>query len=281
MNFIHQDNIDMLWEVVSDQELFRCLSPGVQTQVYSMFIHNLKGFYAAEKEKPHTLVDLNKKYIMLILNHLKTQFPIRKIRLEPVSQRDENSIKEVYTHNEPHTTQDETKSHRVSLQTQQFNEDLMRRQAEFEDAMVLKPPPPPAFTDKLDDGPLLELDAMVKKMQAERNYDRLASNPDTTEKEKDEKDEKVEKVEKKEKTDKQKKVSWSATNETKVFDPEIVDLDREPHGMLFDDFFSKLKRQPSERKETIQPHSPFHQIMQDLASIHQKLDLLLGRTVQK
>ena len=85
--FVQKENIQMLWDVVSDEDIFKFLSPDIQSKIYDVFTNNIKGFFEVEKTKNSSLVDTNKKYILLILNYIKQTYPYQpskiKIHTEP------------------------------------------------------------------------------------------------------------------------------------------------------------------------------------------------------
>ena len=154
--FIKKENVSMLWDVISDEEIFNFLSRDIQGKIYQLFLNNIKGFYESENIKTNSLVDMNKKYILLILNHIKKNYPIQPnkitIHTEPV--------KESITYEE---IQNERKS--------KFEKDYNRRQEEFEEYINIKAPPVPEFADKDKDRPIKEMDKILKDMQAQRNYE--------------------------------------------------------------------------------------------------------------
>lgn len=154
--FVQKDNVTMLWEVISDEENFKFLTRDVQAKVYQLFLNNIQGFFDNEKTKTNSLVDINKKYILLILNHIKRNFNItpNKITIH------QEPIKESITYEE---IQNDKRS--------KFERDFNRRQEEFEDAMTIKAPPVPEFADKETDRPIKEMDKILKEMQAQRNYE--------------------------------------------------------------------------------------------------------------
>ena len=157
-NFLHKENLNTLWDVISDEDIFKFLSRDIQSKVAELFSNNFKGFFEIEKTKTSSLVDINKKYIMLILNHIKktyTQQMPNKIKI-----LDETPSKEIITAEELHN---ERKS--------QFDKDLFKRQEEFENIMVVKSPPLPNFLDKYEDKPIGEMDKIIKEMTSKRNYD--------------------------------------------------------------------------------------------------------------
>jgi hypothetical protein len=157
--FIQKENIQMLWDVVSDEDIFKFLSPDIQTKIYDVFINNIKGFFEVENTKTNSLVDINKKYILLILNYIKKTYPYQPSKIKIHS---EPPVKELITYEEIHN---DRKS--------QFDKDFSKRQEEFEDFMNVKPPPVPEFSDPAGktDKPIKEMDKIIKDMQSQRNYE--------------------------------------------------------------------------------------------------------------
>ena len=81
INFLKEQNIKMLWDVVSDEDIFRFLTPDNQSKIYQLFLNNIEGFSENEGTKTISLVNLNKKYILLILNHIKKTYSPSKIKI--------------------------------------------------------------------------------------------------------------------------------------------------------------------------------------------------------
>ena len=156
--FNTKDNIKMLWDVISDEDIFTFLTPDIQCKIYNLFLNNIQGFFEAERKKSNLLVDLNKKYILLILNHIKKTYPYQPSKIKIYNEQPQ--LKELITFEE---IQNDRKS--------QFEKDFNRRQEEFEDSMTLKAPPVPEFADKESDKPIKEMDKILKEMQAQRNYE--------------------------------------------------------------------------------------------------------------
>lgn len=155
--FNKKDNIQMLWDIVSDEDIFKFLTPDIQSKIYNLFLSNIQGFFENERTKNNPLVDLNKKYILLILNHIKKTYPYQPSKIKIHS---EPPVKELITY-------EEIKNDRKS----QFEKDFSRRQEEFEDSMTIKLPPLPKFADRETDKPIKEIDKILKEMQAQRNYE--------------------------------------------------------------------------------------------------------------
>lgn len=154
--FMQKDNVNMLWEVISDEEIFKFLSRDIQVKIYQLFSNNIQGFFESERIKTNSLVDMNKKYILLILNHIKKNYPIQANKITIHSE----PVKDLITYED---IQNERKS--------KFEQDFNRRQEEFQDFMTVKTPAVPEFADKDRDQPIKEMDKILKEMQAQRNYE--------------------------------------------------------------------------------------------------------------
>ena len=156
--FLKKENVDTLWDVIVDEDVFKFLSRDVQGKVFQIFVENIKGFYEIERKTSTNLIDVNKKYILLILNYIKKNYSQQipnKIKIF-----EDAPVKESITYEE---IQNEKKS--------QFEKDLQLRQQEFTNAMALPVPEVPEFSDKFTEGPISEMDKMIKEMTAKRNYD--------------------------------------------------------------------------------------------------------------
>ena len=154
--FMQKDNVTMLWEVISDEEMFKFLPRDAQGKIYQLFLNNIQGFFDSEKIKTNSLVDMNKKYILLILNHIKKNYSNQPSKITIHN----DPVKELITYEE---IQNERKT--------KFERDFNKRQEEFEDFMTVKAPPVPEFADKDKDRPIKEMDKILKEMQAQRNYE--------------------------------------------------------------------------------------------------------------
>jgi hypothetical protein len=162
-NFLNKDNVKILWDVISDEDIIKTQSLDFKENIFNLFTSNIKGFYDVESKKATNLVELNKKYIMLVLNHsnkvIKNNMSteIKKIK---ISNETPNNVNELITYEE---IQNDRRS--------QFDKDLNKRQEEFTNLMSLPVPPVPKFNDSLDDGPISEMEKAIQEITAQRNYD--------------------------------------------------------------------------------------------------------------
>ena len=159
-DFLHKDNLATLWDVISDEDIFRFLKKPVQSEISQVFTNNIRGFFESERAKNSNLIDMNKKYIILILNYIKQG--VNAIMPSKIKILDEPPppSRELITYEDLQTD-------RLS----QFDKDLTRRQEEFTSAMKLNVPDAPKFTDNYEDKPIAGIDKIIKEMTAKRNYD--------------------------------------------------------------------------------------------------------------
>jgi hypothetical protein len=157
-NFLQPDNINTLWDVISDEDIFKFLSRDIQGKISQLFLNNIKGFFETERIKNNNIIDINKKYILLILSHIKKNYPQQipsKIKI-----LEEPAAKELITYEE---IQNDRKS--------QFEKDLVKRQEEFTNAITLPVPKVPEFSDNYRDTPIKDMDKIIKEMTSKRNYE--------------------------------------------------------------------------------------------------------------
>ena len=163
-NFLNNENVKVLWDVVIDEDIIKRQSREFHENILKLFRNNLKGFYDVESQKTTNLVDMNKKYILLILNYANKQIAqnvkpeYRKIKI--LDELPQKKVNELITYEE---IQNDKRS--------QFDKDLNRRQEEFTNSMALPVPPVPKFSDNLEDGPINEIEKAIKELTSQRNYD--------------------------------------------------------------------------------------------------------------
>jgi hypothetical protein len=120
----------MIWDVISDEDIFKFLSRDIQSKIADVFTNNLKGFYDNEIQKNITLIDLNKKYILLMLSFIKTNYPQQPNKITILEEISPTNQKKLITYEEIHNDRQS-----------QFEKDSNKRQEEFTNAITLKVPP--------------------------------------------------------------------------------------------------------------------------------------------
>lgn len=166
-DFLSKQNVAIIWDVLMENEVLKNKSKDVIAEINSIFKKIITSFYENEKQKANNLIELNKKFISLIINYVNKTFnktveiqnqQQNKIIITPTPQK-QQQVKELITFEE--------------LQTQRlsdFDKQLAEKQKEFTNAITLQIPETPNFSDNIDT-PLSELEKEVKKMMDQRNYD--------------------------------------------------------------------------------------------------------------
>lgn len=187
--FLEKTNIYLLWDVLIDEPMIKqiCNSQIKINELKTIFETNIKAFYLRENKNCNTLVDLNKKYILLLINYIiklndQTVEELEKHKHFSYQERNTQSqhiqtssntqtFKKITIHQDENVNQhpityEEIHNERLS----QFEKDLNKKQEEFSNAMTLQVPPLPNFNDKLDQ-PMSEIELEIKRIQEQRNYD--------------------------------------------------------------------------------------------------------------
>lgn len=162
-NFLHKNNTSILWDVISDEDMIQMQSPDFKSMLFNIFSSNIQNFYKSEKNENDaiTLVDLNKKYILLILKYAKNTINEQKINkikiheeLPPISQKELITFEEI---------QNDKRS--------QFEKDLAKLKENFSNSFTVPIPETPNFSDNIIDAPISEMEKKIKEITEQRNYE--------------------------------------------------------------------------------------------------------------
>ena len=86
IDFITTENIEMIWDIVLDDIKSRIKSQEQFTQARGFFINQARLFFEKEKNNPQNLMEMNKKFISLIMNSFNSQ-PQRQTPQQPPSKQ--------------------------------------------------------------------------------------------------------------------------------------------------------------------------------------------------
>jgi hypothetical protein len=153
-DFLTKQNVDLLWEVIIDDDLFKNKPKELINEIGTMFTQTLRGFNEFEKNNSNNLMSMNKKFIGLMLNRSRSIIISNK---NPASVQKQKEL----------ITSTDLQTERMS----QFEKDLSQKQSEFTNAMSLPVPPVPKFSDNNLDEPIGEMELAIKKALEQRNYD--------------------------------------------------------------------------------------------------------------
>jgi hypothetical protein len=155
-NFLGDNNIKMLWEIILDDDIVVNKNRDEITQINRIFLSVAQQFYDKERNSHPSLIGMNKKFISTIVNILNQNFP------KPKPLVIHNNEKEII----PITAEEIQKS-----RENEFEQEFKRKQDEFTRAMSLPVPETPIFSDSARDEPISELDIIIKRTIAERNLE--------------------------------------------------------------------------------------------------------------
>ena len=69
--FLTNQNMKLLWDVLMENELFQNKQRDFLFKINTLFNENISDFYEKEKTKSFSLLELNKKFITLFINHIQ------------------------------------------------------------------------------------------------------------------------------------------------------------------------------------------------------------------
>ena len=154
-DFLALSNIEILWEVIGEQDIF---------QNRNVFKTALTEFYESENMKHRDLVMLNKAFISSILFASQPQ---NQYQTQPQNQYQTQPQNQYQTQQKIPITFEELQTEKLS----QFEIKLTEKEEDFKQSMARPLPQQiPNFRDKMDE-PLTEIESIIKRTIAERNYD--------------------------------------------------------------------------------------------------------------
>lgn len=161
-DFLTKQNVSMIWDVLIENDILKNKSSDIIKEVGNIVNQNIKGFFENERKVVNNLVELNKKFISLIIQYINKTYPLHTQQPQQQNLKQLSQVKkqsELITHND-------LQSERIS----QFEKDLNQRQSDFTSAMTATVPQAPNFSDKLDE-PMSEMELALKNAISQRNYD--------------------------------------------------------------------------------------------------------------
>jgi len=149
-NFLNKDNIETLWEVLSESPMVTKLPSAQQSQMQQQMAQQMRTFFNKEgANKSYDLMTLNKRFLELALRSMSNPPPTPPAAL---------------------TTARYTSQQIQEARQTQFEQQYNKKKEEFTDAITLRPPPTPTFADKKDE-PISEMEQLIANMVAQRNFE--------------------------------------------------------------------------------------------------------------
>jgi hypothetical protein len=289
--FLEKTNIYLLWDVLIDEPMIKqiCNSQTKMSELQTIFESNIKAFYAREKNSCNSLVNLNKKYILLLINYiikLQDQAIDETNKLKAQQVQNTQTFKKIKIHEDDTTQQQITYEDIHNERISKFEKELTKKQEEFTSSMSVSVPPTPNFNDKLDE-PINEIELEIKRIQEQRNYDielinrsynanDISNNKNwLTSQETSIKNEKLtldfqSNMNANTNTNVNKHITWS--NENQFYEP----LPSQEYGnnqeTTHDNIFNKLKK-----VEPVNYQTQIDELKNEITSLHSKIDIILEK----
>ena len=83
VDFLSKSNIKLIWDLLIDEEIFKNKSRDIIENINKTFNQYIIPFYENEKQKTTSLIELNKKFISIILNYVNKNFPNKISSFQP------------------------------------------------------------------------------------------------------------------------------------------------------------------------------------------------------
>lgn len=161
-DFLNEDNVRLLWEVLMDENILHSKPKELIDYFLQIFQKNLVPFYENERKTvasiPQNLIFFNKKYISFMMDTI--------VKLETQSLP---SIKTAPPVKKEMITYEEIQEERKTI----FERELTKKRDEFQKAVALPIPPTPSFGDQIleEKPPISELERRIQQTISERNFD--------------------------------------------------------------------------------------------------------------
>ena len=160
--FLTKQNIKLLWEVLLDELRIDPTNKPVLTNIRTVFESNINPFTKNTSVNSNVqLVNLNKQFLSQVVIAVNRLFP--NLGQEKDFKRIQISTEEVMS---PYKIEDIHEARKDDFENQ-----LKLKRNEFENSINLQKPKELDFTEKIDDGKIKEMDALIAETIARRNFD--------------------------------------------------------------------------------------------------------------
>lgn len=160
--FLNKQNLKLLWDVLLDELQIDPTNKTVITNIRTVFESNINPFTKSTSINSNVqLVNLNKQFLSQVVIAVNRLFP--NLGREQDFKRIQISSEEVMN---PYKIEDIHEARKDDFENQ-----LKIKRSEFENSINLQKPKEMDFTEKIDDGKIKEMDALIAETIARRNFD--------------------------------------------------------------------------------------------------------------
>jgi hypothetical protein len=158
--FLTKQNINLLWDVLLDELHIDPNNKSIVTNIRTVFESNINPFTKNVNQNAQ-LVILNKQFLSQVLIAVNRLFPNLK---------QEQEFKRIQISSEEAAVPYKIEDIRESRQTD-FEKQVNLKRADFENSINLNKPQELDFSEKIEDGKILEMDALIAETVARRKFD--------------------------------------------------------------------------------------------------------------
>jgi hypothetical protein len=160
--FLTKQNLKLLWDVLLDELQIDPTNKTVLTNIRTVFEGNINPFTkSANVNSNIQLVNLNKQFLSQVVIAVNRLFP--NLGREQDFKRIQICSEEVMS---PYKIEDIHEARKDDFENQ-----LKIKRSEFENSINLQKPKEVDFSEKIDDGKIKEMDALIAETIARRNFD--------------------------------------------------------------------------------------------------------------
>lgn len=160
--FLYKQNLNLLWEVLLDELRIDQTNKTILTNIRTVFEGNIQPFTKNTSVNSNIkLVNLNKQFLSQVVIAVNRLFP--NLKQEQDFKRIQISSEELVN---PYKIEDIHEARKDDFENQ-----LKIKRSEFENSINLQKPKELDFTEKIDDGKIKEMDALIAETIARRNFD--------------------------------------------------------------------------------------------------------------
>ena len=160
--FLTQQNIQILWDVLLDELRIDTNNNQIISNIRIVFESNINPF-TSRAQQNLSLVDLNKQFLSQVVIAVNRLFPT--LKQEQEMKRINISSEEIQIQ-EPYKIEDIMTARQTN-----FEKQVKQKQIEFENSINLQRPQEVDFSEKIEDGKIKEMDALIAETIARRKFE--------------------------------------------------------------------------------------------------------------
>lgn len=164
--FLNKQNLKLLWDVLLDEFKIDANNKPIVANIRTVFESNIQPFTkntTANMGGNIQLVSLNKQFLSQVVIAVNRLFPNLK---------QEQEFKRIQISSEEAQIMDPYKIEDIREARQDiFEKQLQKKRVEFENSINIQKPKELDFSEKVDDGKIKEMDALIAETMARRKFD--------------------------------------------------------------------------------------------------------------